>query len=96
MSLKDDGKALLRNRALAYQRVFLGHGHDTDVVLADLAKFCRASASTYHVDPRLSDVLIGRRETFLRIAHFLKLTDDQLWNLYGNARLTDDQPEPKE
>ena len=95
MSLKDDGKALLRRRALSYQRVFLGHGVDTDVVLADLAKFCRASASTYHADPRLSDVLTGRRETFLRIAHFLKLTDDQLWSLYGNQRLPDD-PQPKE
>ena len=95
MSLRDDGKVLLRTRALAYQRVFLGHGRDTDVVLADLATFCRASASTYHVDPRLSDVLIGRRETFLRIAHFLKLTDDQLWSLYGNQALPEDT-QPKE
>ena len=95
MSLKDDGKALLRNRALAYQRVFLGHGHDTDVVLADLATFCRASTSTYHVDQRLSNVLSGRRETFLRISHFLRLTDDQLWSLYGNKSLPAD-PQPEE
>jgi hypothetical protein len=95
MSLKDDGKALLRNRALAYQRVFLGHGTDTDKVLSDLATFCRASASTYHLDQRLSDVLIGRREVFLRISHFLKLTDDDLWSLYGNKSLPHD-PQPEE
>lgn len=95
MSLKDEGKVLLRSRALAYQRVFLGHGQDTNVVLADLAKFCRASETTYHVDPRLSDILIGRREVFLRLSHFLKLTDDQLWSLYGNKALPED-PQPKE
>lgn len=80
-------KEFLRSRTLAYRRLFLGHGTDTDVVLADLARFCRASESTFHADRRLSDVLIGRREVFLRISHYLQLTDDQLWSLYGNKSL---------
>lgn len=90
MSLKEEAKGVLARRALAYQRVFLKKGKDTDDVLTDLAKFCRASESTFHADARLSDVLIGRREVFLRIAHHLKLTEDQLWSLYGNKSLPED------
>ena len=90
MSLKDEAKGVLRSRALAYKRIFLGHGKDTDAVLADLARFCRASESTYHVDQRLSDILVGRREVILRISHHLQLSEDQLWGLYGNKSLPDE------
>ena len=90
MSLREEAKGVLRRRALAYQRVFLKKGKDTDDVLTDLAKFCRASETTFHTDARLSDVLIGRREVFLRIAHHLHLADDHLWSLYGNHGLPDD------
>ena len=82
----------LRSRQSAYQRIFLGHGIDTDIVLKDLAKFCRAHDSTFHVDARVSDILTGRREVFLRIAHHLKLTDDEIWKIYGNHSLTDSVP----
>lgn len=91
----EQARQFLRSRQSAYQRLFLGHGVDTDVVLDDLAKFCRASASTYHVDQRLSDVLIGRREVFLRIAHYLNLSDEQLWSLYGNHALIDEDSNAK-
>lgn len=90
MTVRDEAKAVLNNRALSYQRVFLKKGVDTDRVLTDLAKFCRASETTYHADQRLSDVLIGRREVFLRIAQHLHLTDEQLWNLYGNHQLPEE------
>ncbi len=90
----EQAKQWLRNRSLAYQRIFLGHGTDTDAVLSDLAKFCRASETTFHADPRLSDVLTGRREVFLRISQHLNLTDEQLWGLYGNKSLpTESKPE---
>lgn len=89
MSLKEEAKGILRSRALAYKRVFLKKGTDTDAVLADLAKFCRASETTFHTDPRMTDILIGRREVFIRIAHHLQLTEDQLWSLYGNKQLPD-------
>ena len=90
MSLKAQAQSVLATRALSYQRVFLKKGVDTDKVLSDLAKFCRANASTYQADPRLSDVLIGRREVWLRIQHHLQLSDDQLWHLYGNNQLPED------
>jgi hypothetical protein len=96
MSLLDDAQGFLWKRALAYQRLFLGHGTDTDTVLQDLAKFCRASETTFNPDPRLSDVLIGRREVFIRISQHLNLTHEQLWDLYGNKSLKSLEPEPEE
>lgn len=90
MGLKEQGTKLLATRKLAYQRVFLKKGADTDKVLSDLAKFCRASTTTFHADQRLSDVLLGRREVWLRIAQHLQLTEDQLWTLYGNHTLPEE------
>lgn len=78
----------LRGRHAAYHRLFLGHGTDTDEVLQDLAKFCRAHESTFHADPRVAAMLDGRREVWNRIAHHLHLDDEQLWAIYGNHSLT--------
>ena len=88
MNLLIKAQEWLRSRTLAYQRVFLGHGIDTDIVLQDLAKFCRAHESTFHAEHAISDRLDGRREVWLRIAHHLHLTDEQLWDIYGNKSLT--------
>jgi len=68
-------------RRTAYLRCFTSP--PGEVVLADLAKFCRATEPTFHPDPRVSAQLDGRREVFLRIQQHLRLTDDQLWKLYG-------------
>ena len=73
-------KQFLFSRQTAYRAVF--QGPMSDVVLADLAKFCRASESTYHPDPRVAAQLDGRREVFLRIFQHLKLNSDDLWKLY--------------
>ncbi|MBM4071984.1 MAG: hypothetical protein FJ271_24120 [Planctomycetes bacterium] len=43
-------------------------------VLADLAKFCRAGESTFHPDARVHAVLEGRREVWLRIQKYLRLS----------------------
>lgn len=80
-------KEHLRGRTLAYRRIFLDHGTDTDTVLADLQKFCRGNVSTFHADPRLHALMEGRREVFLRISHHLRLTDTELWAIYGNKSL---------
>ena len=93
MSLIERGMALLRHRSMSYRDVFLGHGRATDDVLHDLAKFCRAHESTFHTDQRVSDMLNGRREVFLRIAHNLNLSESQLWDLYGNKSI---QSEPED
>lgn len=54
-----------------------------EVVMKDLARFCRAHESTFNADPRAHALAEGRREVFLRIAHHTKLSPDQLWELYS-------------
>lgn len=80
-------REFLSGRRASYQRLFLGHGTDTDAVLKDLAKFCRAHTSTFHADPRVAAMLDGRREVFTRISQHLELTDAELWDLYGTNHL---------
>jgi len=53
-----------------------------DAVLADLASFCRANETTFHLDQRVTDMLNGRREVYLRIKDHLDLSFDQLWEKY--------------
>ena len=76
----------LIGRAGAFRRVFLNTGFDGDTVLRDLAKFCRAHASTAHADPHVAARLDGRREVWLRLQHHLKLDNENLWRLYGGAQ----------
>lgn len=53
------------------------------VVLKDLARFCRAHKSTFHVDPRAHAMMEGRREVWLRIAQHMNMTPDELWALHS-------------
>jgi hypothetical protein len=73
-------KEFIGDRKNAYELTFEGiHG---EAVLRDLAKFCRATQSTFHKDERIHATLEGRREVFLRIMDHLKLTQDDLYKLY--------------
>ena len=83
MSFLDKAQQFLGRRRTAYVKTFLTpFGQE---VLADLAKFCRAHETCFHMDARAHAVAEGRREVFLRIQRHLNLTDDQLWQLYGSA-----------
>jgi len=73
----------LARRRTAYVKTFLDNAFG-DEVLRDLAKFCRANATTFHVDPRAHALAEGRREVWLRIQHHLRLSDEDLWRLYGD------------
>ena len=77
----DKLRVALGSRRYAYRATFKGPLAET--VLADLARFCRAHQSTFLPDARAHAVLEGRREVFLRIQNHLKLTDEQLWELYS-------------
>jgi hypothetical protein len=79
----EKAKQWLRHRASAYRATFNTEERDTQVVLADLAKFCRADRSTFHPDPHVAARLDGRREVWLRLTQHLNLTTDQLYALYG-------------
>lgn len=69
-------KEFLTSRKQSYQKTFLGIAGE--VVLEDLAQFCRADESTFHPDARFEGVLQGRREVWLRITKHLNLTPDEL------------------
>ena len=70
----------LKAKQELYRRVFQGpHGQ---AVLADLAQFCRAYATTFvRGDPYASALGEGRREVFNRIAGLIALDEE------GFARL---------
>lgn len=78
----------LGERRYAYQKIFAGPLADT--VLKDLARFCRANTSTFHEDARLHAVAEGRREVWLRIQNHLRLSPDQLWELYSGRPANED------
>ena len=86
--------ARILKRKYAYRRLFLGEdglNADGQIVLADLAKFCKANSSTAvvspvsrTVDPIASALAEGRREVYLRIAAHLHLEEKVVFNLNQN------------
>jgi hypothetical protein len=87
--------ARIRKRKYAYRRMFLAESGelspDGEIVLADLKKFCRATASTVvvspvsrSVDPIATAMAEGRREVWLRIMAHLHLEDRAVINLEEN------------
>ena len=86
--LIDALRRVLLERRYAYQKTL--QGPLAEVVLKDLARFCRANESTFHADPRAHAVAEGRREVWLRIQHHLRLTPAQLWELYSGRPSEDE------
>lgn len=78
---KERKRAFLFQRQKAYQDIFKKDSQSAQKVLSDLAKFCRASKSTFDLDPRLHALMEGRREVFLRIMEHLELPSEALWEL---------------
>jgi hypothetical protein len=69
------------NRQRIYREVFKKDSLPVQAVLKDLAKFCRAHTTTFHMDARAHALAEGRREVWLRIANHLELTSEELWSL---------------
>lgn len=69
----------LRQRKQAYGTAFSGPAGD--IVLEDLARFCRGNASTFDPNDRVHALLEGRREVWLRIREYLDLSEDELLEL---------------
>lgn len=64
----------------SYARLFAGQAveGDAEIIAADLKRFCRADASTFHPDPRVAAMLDGRREVWLRLHQFSTMTTDEI------------------
>ena len=76
-----------RNRRLsaAYRRVF--DAPEAETVLADLSDFCRARRAPFvSGDAMATGVLIGRQEVFHRIARYLNLSEDEVWELVSGRQ----------
>lgn len=86
MELWQKSKEFLFRRRTAYIRVFEIGNPNVDAVLEDLAKFCRATESTFHADERASLLLQGRQEVWLRLQHHLQLSPEQLWQKYSGLK----------
>lgn len=90
--LSDRVLAFLRTRSRAYCLAF-GSPAGKEV-LADLVKFCRARETCVvaergqPVDRDRTLILEGRREVWLRIQNHLKLTEHELYQLFGGPKET--------
>ena len=84
MATKEQVLQFIRDRKTAYSQVFADNLASREV-LSDLRKFCRADASTFHVDARVAAALDGRREVMLRILDYTTLTIDELYEKYGKG-----------
>ena len=73
----------LRRRKQAYHAAFPLDKLRDNLVLRDLARFCRANTTCWHPDARVHAHYEGRREVWLRIMHHLKLPADVQFELYG-------------
>lgn len=77
---------MLSLRQQAYQQTFNLENQFVQRVLADLAKFCRADDSTFHIDSRMHALIEGRREVWLRIISHIKNSPDEIWQIYGGIK----------
>ena len=69
----------LRRKRDAYIDAFRGPSGER--VLKDLARFCRASTSTFDPDARVHAFREGRREVWLRIQTMLNLPEKRVQEL---------------
>ena len=77
-------KQLLFRRRWAYQTTF--KGPLGELVLKDLARFCRAHSTTFHPDQRVHALLEGRREVWERIARHTNMDAETLWSYYSGEK----------
>lgn len=86
---RDEFVAALR-RALGSRRhayLTLFKGPNSDVVLKDLARFCRAHETTADTDDEKQTYLQeGRREVWLRIQRHLNMSPKDLWDHYSAGK----------
>lgn len=77
----------IRRTKRAYQLTFPRNGQAQQIVLQDLARFCRANETVFNTDQRLTDVLIGRNEVWKRIQDYLNLSSEDLYQLRTGQQL---------
>lgn len=75
-----EAKSILGVRQQAYQQTFSADNMSAQLVLSDLAKYCRAGKSTFDSNSRTSAFLQGRKDVYERIQKYMQMTPEQLWD----------------
>jgi hypothetical protein len=57
-----------------------------DMMIADLARFCRATSDITGTTDRETYILIGRRQVWLRIMEHHYLSPEELYDLYSRYK----------
>lgn len=86
--INDKTREYLRTRQQAYQAVFAGTAEawQMQLVMLDLANFCRAYRPTFHpTNPKVQDLMEGRREVWQRIMDHTRLSNEALFIKYTDA-----------
>lgn len=81
----DKTAAYLRARQAAYKALFAGTAEEwqRELVMMDLAHFCRAYKPTFHpTNQKIQDALEGRREVYQRIMDHTCLSNEALFIKY--------------
>lgn len=65
-------------RQFAYKTVFDTKSQHVQLILKDLARFCRADKTTFHENDRAHVLAEGRREVWLRIVKYKEMTTEQI------------------
>jgi len=78
----DAVRKLIGSRSYSYKTLFKKDDRLVQIVLRDLAKFCRAHESTFHSDPRMHAALEGRKEVWLRIQNYIQLDEQELISIH--------------
>lgn len=86
--VNDKTRAFLNARQQAYQAVFKGTADawQVQLVMLDLANFCRAYRPTFHAtNSKVQDLLEGRREVWQRIMDHTRLSNEALFLKYSDV-----------
>lgn len=82
----------IRFRRRDYQLTF-GPIHGQNVLM-HLAEFCRANNSCYEIDARTHARMDGRRDVWLLIQRYLKLSSEQLAEIYSGRNFQQTEGDP--
>lgn len=92
MSMMQKIRDVILKRRMAYRAVFDLNSKQTDIVLSDLRKFCRAhttpavmSQQTGTIDPVATGIAIGRLEVWHRITQHLHVSDEDMYRFVENT-----------
>jgi hypothetical protein len=75
-----EARQQIEDLQMAYRLVFGAQTPEALRVIDDMRLFCRADASAFHPDARVHALLEGRREWWLHVDKYLRLTADQLYD----------------